>query len=163
MGIVILIVSFVLESVISNFFSVNSFFVSLFSLTALIAVYPLFEEEKSQYFISAWLLGLAYDLIYTDTIIFQAFLFLLIAYLVTLLRTVLSDNLLNLIVVLLICIISYRTVNYFSLIITGNLDFNFMNFLASIYKSIILNVIYCLCLSWIVNIIKRKKKKRYVF
>ena len=163
MRIVILVVSFILESAISNFFPVNSLFVSLFSLTEILAIYPLFEDEKRKYFLAAFLLGLAYDLIYTDTIIFEAFLFLFIAYLVTVLRTVLSDNFLNSIVILLVCIVAYRTINYFSLIITGNLDFNLHNYLASIYKSIILNVIYCLALNPIVNFIKRRKKKSYLF
>ena len=73
------------------------------------------------------------------------------------------DNFLNSIVILLVCIVAYRTINYFSLIITGNLDFNLHNYLASIYKSIILNVIYCLALNPIVNFIKRRKKKSYLF
>ena len=145
MKIVILIVSFILESVMSNFFPVNSFFASLFSLTALIVIYPLFDGDNFKYFRYAFLLGFAYDLIYTDTIIFQAFLFLIIAYLVTILRKMLSDNLLNLVIVTLICIASYRTINYFALVITGNL-----------------NVIYCLIIGWVVNRIMRKKR-RYRF
>lgn len=162
MKIVILIVSFILESVMSNFFPVNSFFASLFSLMALIVIYPLFDGDNFKYFRYAFLLGFAYDLIYTDTIIFQAFLFLIIAYLVTILRKMLSDNLLNLIIVTLICIASYRTINYFALVITGNLDFNLLTWIASIYNSIILNVIYCLIIGWVVNRVMRKKR-RYRF
>ena len=95
MRIVILIVSFILESVISNFFPVNSFFVSLFSLTAIVAIYPLFEDEKRKYFLAAFLLGLAYDLIYTDTIIFHAIIFCFMAFIIIRLNLVLSDNFIN--------------------------------------------------------------------
>ena len=75
----ILIISFLLEGIISNFVPINGFLAPLFTLVALIIIYPLFDEA-SEYYKYAFVTGLAYDLFYTDTILFHAIIFCFMAF-----------------------------------------------------------------------------------
>lgn len=160
MRILILIVSFILDSIVSNFFPINSLFLACFSLMAIVFVYPLFKGDKKSYYISAFCLGLAYDLIYTDTVIFQAVVFLFMAYLTTKLGKTLSDNYMTVIITAIICVIIYRSLWFFSLVLTGNISFNIENYFASIYRSLILNIIYALIISMIVKLTNKRKTRR---
>ena len=103
MKIIILVISFLLEGVISNFVPVNGFLAPLFTLTALIIIYPLFDESF-EYYKYAFITGLAYDLFYTDTIVFHAIIFTFMAFLITRLNLVLSDNYVNVLIIIAICI-----------------------------------------------------------
>ena len=49
MKVIILIVSFLLEGVISNFVSINGFMAPLFTLVSLIVIYPLFDDVSEYY------------------------------------------------------------------------------------------------------------------
>ena len=138
----VIIISFILDSVISNFISLNSLFMPLFTLMSLIIVYPYFKGNIKNYFTVCFITGLFYDLVYTDTIVIHAFLFLLIGFIITRLNLVFSNNYLNVIIMAIITIIFYRFVSYILLLITNNISFSFMILLKSIYHSLILNIIF---------------------
>lgn len=142
MIIVICILSFVLDSLISNFIPINSIFCTLFSLMSLILIYPYFNGNHEKYYITSFVMGLACDLIYTDTIIVNAVLFLLIAIVITRLNYILSNNYINVIIMALICIVIFRTITYCLLLMTGNVNWNMSNLLKSINRSIISNSLY---------------------
>lgn len=138
----VIIISFVLDSIVSNIVSLNSWFIPLFTLMSLIIAYPYFNGNIKNYFITCFITGLFYDLIYTDTIIIHAFLFVLIGFIITRLNLIFSNNYLNVMIMAIICIILYRFISYGLLLITNNISFNFTLLLKSIYHSLILNMIY---------------------
>ena len=139
---IVIVVSFILDSIISNFISLNSLFMPLCTLMALIIAYPYFNGNIKNYFITCFVTGVFYDLIYTDTIVIHGFLFLMIGYLITKLNLIMSNNYLNVVIMAIICIIFYRFVSYGLLLITANVDFSWLLILKSIYHSLILNIIY---------------------
>lgn len=156
MKIFIFVVSFLLDGILSNYLPINGLFTPLFSLVSLIVVYPYFNGNKRDYYKYAFLLGLLYDLIYTDTLVFHAFLFLFMSFLITKLTLVLSDNYLNLIIITIITIIIFRSVSYILIFITGNINLDYHIFLKGIYSSLILNIIYSVILLFITNFISDK-------
>ncbi len=138
----VLIISFILDSIISNFVPLHSIFMPLFILMALIIVYPYFNGNKARYYTTTFLTGLFYDLIYTNTIVIHAFLFLIIAFVITRLNLLLANNYVNVGIMAIICIIIYRSIAYGLLLITANIAFDWHTWFTSIYSSLLLNILY---------------------
>lgn len=155
MKLIVLIISFFLDGIASNIFPMDSFFSSLFTLVSLIIVYPYFDDDYIFYKYS-FFTGLAYDLIYTNTFVFYAFIFLLLSFIISKLSTVFADNYLNVVIITLISIIVFRSVTYFLIALTGNIKFNINILLEGIYHSLILNVIYVILLNFVVTGICKK-------
>ncbi len=156
--ITILAFSFVFEGIFSNFISTYSFFSPLFVLMSLIIIYPFLINDKRNYYKCCFIIGLLYDLIYTDTIIVHAFLFLLFGFLITKINVILTNNNINVMVVALIMIVLYRIVLYCLLILTSNVNPNLFNFIQSIYLSLLANIIYIVVMNIITDKISYKFK-----
>ncbi len=154
----IIILSFILESVVSNFISFNSLFMPLLTLMSFIIVYPYFNKNNKKFLAACFITGMFYDLIYTDTIIIHGFLFLIIGYLIIKLNLLFPNNSLNVMIKGLICIILYRIISYFLLLITANTPFDILLLLKSIYHSLILNLIYVSLVYIIVDSLSIKLK-----
>lgn len=151
---IVLLVSFLLEGIVSNFVSINGYFIPLFTLIALICVCPLVENNK--YYKYALVTGFAYDLFYTDTVILNALIFCFMAFIIKRLNLVLSDNLVNHLIIVTLCIILYRVVTYGILVLMGNISFDILALLFSILRSLIINLIYSIILSLAIKRLKRK-------
>lgn len=160
MKIIIVIVSFLLEGVISNFVSINGYLAPLFTLVSLIMIYPLFEESTN-YYKYAFLTGLAYDLFYTDTIIFHAIIFCFMAFIIMRLNLVLSDNFINVLIIIALSILVYRVLTYGLLVFINSMDFDFKVLGFSILKSMILNLLYGSVLFVLIQKFKKKRKYNY--
>lgn len=140
---IVTIISFLLEGVLSNMVNItNSFFAPLFSIVILIIIYPYFNHEESSFLKTCFVLGLAYDFIYTDTLIVNACIFLIIGYFIIWLNSWLSNHSISVLFMSFITIIVYRVLMYTILIIVGFLPINLNSLFISIYSSIILNLLY---------------------
>ena len=157
---IIVIISFLLEGIVSNFVPINGFLAPLFTLVALIIIYPLFDET-SEYYKYVFVTGLAYDLFYTDTILFHAIIFCFMAFIITRLNLVLSDNYLNILIIMGVCILIYRVVTYGLLVLVSSMAFDFVALIMSVLKSLIINLIYSALLFFVVK--KCQKKYKYKF
>ena len=153
----ILIVSFLLEGVVSNFVPINGYFAPLFTLVALIIIYPLFDENVD-YYKYAFITGLAYDLFYTDTIVFHAIIFCFMAFIITRLNLVLSDNYINILIIIALCILIYRIITYILLVLVSSMSFNFIALIFSVLKSLIINLIYSIIVFFVVKTFQQKYK-----
>ena len=158
MAIIVLIVSFILDSIISNFISLGSLFTPLFTLMALIIIYPYYNGDKFKYFLACFVTGIFYDLIYTDTIVIHGFLFVIIGFIITKLNLILANNYINVGIMAIVCIIFYRIIAYSLLLITANISFEWFELFKSIYRSLLANVIYVALLYTITDKISRKLK-----
>lgn len=140
-----IILSFFLDSFISNIVPLNTnYFIPLFSLVAIILIYPYFNKNTNHYLFAVGILGLAYDIFYTDTLVLNLTIFLALGLLIKYVYSIFTINIVNSIIWLLVIIILYRTVTYIILILASYLSLDFMALVKSIYSSLILNVIYCL-------------------
>ncbi len=159
---IILIISFLLDSIVSNFISFDSLFQPLFTLMALIIIFPYFISHKGNqnYLLTCFITGICYDLIYTDTLVIHGFLFLLIGYIIMKLNLVLASNCLNDIIIGVIIIIFYRLIMYALLLITANISFDIFAIIKGIYSSLILNIIYIFLVFLITDKISDKMKIR---
>ncbi len=158
-----LIISFLLDGVVSNFVSLNTnFFAPLFSLVAITIVYPYFNKNSNDYLKTVGVIGILYDFVYTDTMILNLAIFLVLGLLVKYFHSIFNNNIINNIIWLIIIIIIYRLITYLILVLSGYLTFDINVLFKSIYSSLILNVIYCLIVYFLLDYLnyKFKIKKR---
>lgn len=153
----IILVSFLLESIFSNFIAISSnVFIPLFTLTALVILFPYYNKEK-EYFKMCILFGFLYDVVFTNTLFINVGLFMMVGFTTKILNYYLSNNILNNTIMLIISVILYRFIMYFIIIFSNIYNFDFMLLFKSIYSSLILNIIYSIILYFIIEKFVLKK------
>lgn len=142
-----IIVSFLLDAILSNYLS--SPLIPLFTLTMFVIIY-----NHQKYYQIIIITGLLYDIAHTNTLFINMVLFLFIAYTIKMLYKFLNDRLINDIIILIISITIYRTLYYLILIISNLYKFDINILFKSIYSSLIINIIYLILVK---TLIKKKK------
>lgn len=145
-----IIVSFLLDGLLSTYID-N--FIPLFTLTSLvIASYYYKEDDLIKY---SLLIGICYDITYTNTLILNGILFYLLILLVLRLNKKYQQKLITLILINTVIITLYLVITYIILIIFKYLSFDLLYLLLAILKGTITNTIYLLILYFI---LKHRKK-----
>ena len=154
----ILVISFLLDNLISFFLNTNLLFNLLLSLVSLIIIFRYYHrKDENKYLITSFVLGLVYDIVCTDTVFLNAGIYLLLSLFIIKFYKIFSYNLLNSAILLIIVIIIYRSITFLVLSNFNFISFNLYHLLQSIYSSLILNLLY---LSFF--FLKKKKYKRYL-
>ena len=151
----ILVISFLLDNLISFFLNTNLLFNPLLSLVSLIIIFRYYHrKDENKYLITSFVLGLVYDIVCTDTVFLNAGIYLLLSLFIIKFYKIFSYNLLNSAILL---IIIYRSITFLVLSNFNFISFNLYHLLQSISSSLILNLLY---LSFF--FLKKKKYKRYL-
>ncbi len=158
MIIFIIVLSLFLESILSSLIPLNSFFTPLFSVVSLILIYPYFANDDKSYLKTCALIGLIYDIVFTNTLFFNMITFTLIGLIIKLINVVLSNNFINVMFMTLINITLYLLITYLILIIIGYKTFNLKYLTITISKTLILNILYSLIVYIITDKISKKHK-----
>ena len=154
----ILVISFLLDNLISFFLNTNLLFNPLLSLVSLIIIFRYYhKKDENKYLITSFVLGLVYDIVCTDTVFLNAGIYLLLSLFIIKFYKIFSYNLLNSAILLIIVIIIYRSITFLVLSNFNFISFNLYHLLQSISSSLILNLLY---LSFF--FLKKKKYKRYL-
>lgn len=155
--ILILLISFILEGMISSLFSpFGNIFIPLFSIISLVIIYPFFNNNNSNFLKTSFIIGVFYDLVYTDTLILNAFVFLVVGYLIKYINKRLTNNVFNVIIMSVFSVVSYRVLTYVVLVFVDYLKWDFNRLLESIYSSLILNIIYGVLMYLVADYFSRK-------
>lgn len=144
----IVVISFLLDNLVSNFISIKGIFYPLFSLLSLVIVYP---YNKKNYLKISFIIGLLYDITYTDTLFLNAFIFLISAYFIKQIFKKIEYNYISYLFASLLIILFYRISTYSILLIITYTSFDISILLKSIYSSIIINIIYLTIVYIIIN------------
>lgn len=158
LAISILIISFLLDGIVSNIVSLNSFFLPLCSLMALIIIFPYFKNNLGKYLKYCFVLGFFYDVVYLDTFLVNFLIFGLVGLFLYLLNQFITNNALNVILMGLITIVLYRFISYLFYILITSSSFVFYDFIESIYLSLLFNTIYIFIVYIITDKISQKFK-----
>ncbi len=162
MIVVVLLISFILEGIVSNLVPTSSLFIPLFSIVSLLVTYPLFNENKIKYLIYSGTLGLLYDLVYTNTPFINTFTLIITALVITFICKFITINKLNLILIILFVLLFNQTINYLLLCLFRYRIFNNATLLEGLYSSLILNVVYSYILYVVIEIINKKRKYKRI-
>lgn len=158
MNYIILILSFLLDGILSFFLNKNLLLNPLFSLCSLIIIYRYYSKSmQTNYLITCSILGLFFDIVYSDTIFLNAGIFLLLGLFITKYYQIFSYKLLSSTILTILIIILYRLITFLVLSNLGIINFNLYNLFRSIYSSIFINIIYVG-----LYFLKKRKYKRYL-
>ena len=160
---IIMILSLLLDGLITNYtpYLVNnlSYFTPLLTLVSILLIYPFFRKDRQKYFIIAFILGFLYDLFYTNLFFFNAVLFLVIAYLNTMVQKWTSNNAFNLLVQAIGTIILYESLTGLVLFIYNMVPISFYKVYYKVIHSLALNVIYVEIIYFIIKLIPKRYKR----
>lgn len=139
------VISFLLDGLFSNFIAfglVNpSLFRTIFTVISLVIMFNFFDNDK-KYLAILLILGILYDVVYTNTFLLNIFLFLIIYFVLDKINYFMPNNLFTINVKVLLMISIYHIFTYLILMIS-NYNFYPINLLWNIlYHSIITTVIY---------------------
>ena len=156
--IIIMILSFMFDSVFSNIFN-DSMFMPLISLMSIIVLKKKYKIENNVYLFFTALIGLLYDLIYTSTPVLNMMIYLLLGIIVIFFFKYFRKNLFNELLLSTILIVLYRTIIFIVLTISNILESNITILIKSIYSSLFLNYIYIIITYFIIKKINKKMNK----
>ena len=112
-----MIIAFILDGLISRYFTVYPV------LTLLSLVY-----EKKDNYLKVVIIGLLYDIVYTDTLFLNTILFYSLFYSIKYYFKYFKRNFLNIMLLSTLLIISYRLITYVVLLMTNYLKINILSF-----------------------------------
>ena len=161
-SIIYLVVSFILENVMASIFPATlgniSYFTTIYTIIAIVVIYPYFANEK-KYYTLVIIFGALFDILYTSTLLLNVVFFLLIALVIKILNTNMSDNIftINVISIILYHLLSFIILNLetsqtYSLILLGNI----------ITHSIIMTIVYTSISYVIIKLIYNKLDMKQV-
>ncbi len=152
-----LIISFLLESIVSNFVPLDSvLFLPLFTLVSLIIVSPYFNKKEADYLKLCAVTGLFYDIVFTDTLCFHLLLFVLLGMFISKIMSYINFNFISIFILIPILITLYRTLSYSIICFSGFLTFDWTVLGESIYSSFLLNLFYGMILYFITDKLAKK-------
>lgn len=162
-SIIILIISFILDGVLTNFLPYGveniSLFTPLLTIVALVVIYNFFYHEEKNYYILSFIIGILYDLFYTNLLFLDGLLFLLIAFVITKIYKLVGFNYMWIALDILISIIIYECSFALVIVIFNLVPMSIYRLLYKIGHSIILNIIYGELLYFIIRLLPKKYKK----
>jgi rod shape-determining protein MreD len=161
--IIIFIISLLLDGVLTNYlpYLVNdlSLFTPLLTLTSIFIIYPFYKKREKNYFITVFIIGIIYDLFYTNMLFFNAILFLIIGIITKFIYKNFNITYIKLIIYLTIIITIYESLTCLILIIFNLVPVTLYKLFYKISHSLLLNIIYGEILLLIINLIPKKYKK----
>lgn len=123
-------ISLILDGIFSRWFY------PLFTPLAII-----FMHKNNNRYLYTLIAGFIYDIVYTDTLFLNTFIFMLLLYFIEWIFKKITFNLFNVVLVSILVIVLYRFSVFLILSVIGYINFNLINFLYGILYSLI-NVIF---------------------
>ena len=160
---IIMIISLLLDGILTNYLPYMqnnlTIFTPLFTVVSIFLIFPLYHKKEKQFFITIFILGITYDLFYTNLLFFNATLFLIIGLLTKFLYKNYEVNYLKLIAYISIIVISYESLTGLILFIFQVVPVTIPKIFYKITHSLLINIIYAEIVCLIINNIPNKYKK----
>ena len=158
-SIILLIISFLLESFMSIYFPAYyispSIFTTLYTLITLVVIYPYFSNEK-KYYLLLTTFAILLDIVYTSTILLNIVGFFIISLIIKILNNIISYNVFTSCLVSIISVISYHILSFIILTILNINSYSLSNLFTIIYSSILGTIIYSIIVYLVSKILFKK-------
>jgi rod shape-determining protein MreD len=160
---VILIIAFILDGLLTNFLPYGvghlTLFTPLFCVVSIFLIYPFYYKKHKEYFITAFILGILYDLFYTNLLFYNGLVFLLMAFIASKLYNNFEVNNLNIILFTIIMVVIYEVIGASIILVFNLVPMSFSRLLYKIDHTLILNIIYAEIVYTIIRMLPNKYKK----
>lgn len=164
-AIIYVTLSFILDGLISNYISINlvnpSYLRTIYTVISLIVIYHYFENKKKYLYILL-ILGILFDIVYTNTFCLNIFIFFIIYLIIKQLDYLIDNNLFTINIKGILSIITYHVLTYIILLLVNYNDYNLNILLTIIIRSIIMTVIYTTISYLLLNKIFKKIDNRKI-
>ena len=160
---IIVVVSILLDGILTNYlpylYTNLSIFTPLLTLISIFMIYPFFRKKEKTYFILIFIIGIIYDLLYTNLLFFNGVLFVIIGLLIKYIYKSYEVTPLRLILYIILLVTSYESITGIILLIYNVVPVTFYKVFYKIINSLLLNTIYAELIYLIIKIIPNKYKK----
>ena len=144
--IIMVILSFLLDGILSNFFPFMmndlSLFTPYFTLVSIVNLYPFFKKNGKNYYILIGITGFLYDLFYTNLLLTHTIFFLIIGLVVSSIYKKMELNLLTNLLLITFIVVFYQTIFALCLFLFNVFPITINNVFYLISHSLLLNIIY---------------------
>ena len=147
MPIILIILSLLLDGYLSTIISSSSYFLPLLTLTTIYLIYPKYSKKIRSYKLIVIIVGLIYDLLYTNLLLFHAVIFYTLSFLIIHIYKNYSQTKLTTILFLILLIVAYEFLVASIFFIFQVSTITFIKLITKIFKSLLLNIIYALVLT----------------
>ena len=147
MPLILIILSLLLDGYLSTIISSSSYFLPLLTLTTIYLIYPKYSKKIRSYKLIVIIVGLIYDLLYTNLLLFHAVIFYILSLLIIHIYKNYSQTKLTTILSLIILIVVYELLVASIFFIFQVSTITFIKLITKIFKSLLLNIIYALVLT----------------
>lgn len=159
---IIVIVSLILDGILTNFLpymvSDLSIFTPLLTVVSLVVIYPFFKKDKKKYLTYSFIVGIIYDLLYTNLLFFNGLIFLVVGLLIIILYQNIGNNYLKIILNIVLVIISYELLTVLVIFCFNLVPLTLDKVIYKISHSLLLNIIY----GEVIYLILKKIPKKYL-
>lgn len=161
-ALIILIGSFLLDGILSNFLPYMvgdlSLFTPMLTVVSLVVIYPFFIKKMKCYFISCFVVGICYDFMYTNLLFYNAILFTIIGLVVVFLYKYIRPSWVSLLLFIIAVISCYECMNAIIILIFQLVPMTFYRLLYKIGHSLLLNLGYAEVIYFIIWLLPSKYK-----
>ena len=161
--IIIMILSLLLDGILTNYLSYLPNDLSLFTpsltLISIFLIYPFYRKNIKKYLITIFILGFLYDLFYTNLFFYNAIIYLLLGYLIGFIYKNLEISFIRNLFYLPLIIILYESINALIILIFHFVPITLDKLIYKISHTLLLNIIYAEIIYLLIKIIPKKYKK----
>lgn len=162
MPIIIVSISLLLDGILSNYIPYIgmdlSYFTPLLTVTSLFIIYPFYKKKEKKYFQTIIILGLLYDLFYTNLLFLHSIVFIILGLIIKKIYLNFEQNWFKLLIYIAITIIIYETLIALILLIFKIVPVTITKLLYKITRSLLLNFIYAEIIYTILKLYTKNKK-----
>ena len=160
-AIIYVIISFLLDGIISNIIPFNlvdpSYFKTIYSVISLVIIYNYFDNHK-KYLTILITLGVFFDIIYTNTFILNIIVFIIIYIVLSNLDYIITTNIFTINLKSIVCISTYHISTYIILLLANYNNYSIKLLGLILIRSIIMTIIYTTISYLIMNKIYEYKR-----
>lgn len=160
-AIIYVIISFLLDSIISNILPFNlidpSYFKTIYSVISLVIIYNYFDNQR-KYLSILIVLGIFFDIVYTNTFILNIVIFLIIYIILSKIDYMITTNIFTINLKSIICVSSYHIFTYIILLLSHYNSYDLKLLGLILIRSIIMTIVYTSISYLIINKIYEHKK-----
>ena len=140
-----LILSFLLDGLLSNTTDIllinASYFKTIYTIISLVVIFRYFEYPK-KYLIILLITGILFDIVYTNTLLLNPFIFLVIYFVIKELNYYIPNNLLTINIKSILAITIYNIITFILLNISNYYNYNLNHLLRITLRTLPMTIIY---------------------
>lgn len=139
------IISFLLDGLLSNYMSINiidpSYFRTIYSIISLVIIYNYFDNN-TKYLKILLVLGMIFDIVYTNTFLLNVVLFLIIYLIIKKINIFIPNNIFTINLKSILSITIYHILSYLILLLSNYHNYSIRLLTLILSRSIIVTIIY---------------------